>query len=201
MKHALVKDGAIIEFRNYAPNADQSELAEGKPRMLPVEIAAAEFDPVSQVVEGPVYEVEETRVVERYTARAKNSDEVAEMKSAKHEETEAEFARLYCEPIAFTVDGVEYQFHADAEARENISGIVLLIAIGAPIPNPRPWTPLGSMTPVDITHAELAGLGGAIAARKDALFTIKKAKQAALAELTEPVDVDAVDPLAGWELA
>ena len=205
MRHALVKDGEIVEFRNYAPNVDQSELANGKPRMLPVETVEDEFDPISQVREGPTYEIEEARVVARYTSRAKNQDEIAAMIAAKDAEIEAEFTRLYCAPVTYSVGGQEYQFHADTNARENITGVLQMYReaalVGLTLPDPRSWTPLGSADPIEISRAELAGLGITIGARKDALHTIKKARQKALALLTDPAEIDAVDPLTGWDIA
>lgn len=203
MIYAVVKDGEILGYRAEAPNVDQSTLAEGKPRILPVEREEAPFDPVTQVREGPSYEVESTRVVERFTSRAKNGDEIAAMKAAKDTAIEAEFQRLYNLPILFTVGEVEYTFHADEQARENITGVLMAYREAADLslamPDPRAWTPMDS-GPISITRAELAALGIAIAARKDALFTVKKVKQAALAALTDPGAINAVNPLAGWEI-
>ena len=86
------------------------------------------------------------------------------------------------EPIVHVVGGLSYEWHADNDALQNIMGIVLLINSGVPVPDPRPWISLkGSSTSVSITHAELIGLGAAIAARKYALFVVKKAKQAEIA--------------------
>lgn len=111
---------------------------------------------------------------------------------------EAEFQRRVSAPIAFPVDGTEYEWHADDEAIQNIMGVVLLIAAGVPVDNPRPWTPRGSLTPVDITHAELVGLGATIAARKDVLFAAKKTKQSTVAAMTDPAEVAAFDVTADW---
>lgn len=80
---ALVKDGFIIEYRDYAPVGDQSLLAAGKPRMLPVVEENADYDPVSQVRDGPDIIVEAAQVVRRFTVRAKSADEVAAMRAAK----------------------------------------------------------------------------------------------------------------------
>lgn len=198
-RHALVKDGAILDWRDDPPNRDQSQLAEGKPRYLPLEIDQPSFDPVSQVREGPTYVVEANRVVEAYTVRAKNADEIQAMREAKDTAIEREFDARWTAPIEFEVGGHVHTWHADQNAVTNIMGQVLMIAAGAPVPNPRPWTPVGSFTPVDITHAELVGLGGAIAVRKDVLFAVKRAKQAAVAAMTDPAQIDAVNPAADWE--
>lgn len=129
---------------------------------------------------------------------APDAPTLSELIAAKDAAIEAEFQARTSAPIAHTVGGVSYDFHADAEAIINISGVVLLIASGVSVPNPRSWTPVGTFTPIDITHAELIGLGAAIAARKDALFAIKKLKQAAVAAMTDAGDVAAYDAAAGW---
>lgn len=125
-------------------------------------------------------------------------DPLAGLIAEKSAAIQVEFNRRATENIAYTVDGQELIWDADATAIENISGVVLLIASGVPIPNPRSWTPVGSFTPVDITHAELIGLGAAIAARKDALFVVKKAKQAEVAALGDANAVAAYDVMADW---
>lgn len=204
MRHALVKNGQVVEFRDYAPNVDQSKLPEGKPRQLPVETLSENFDPVSQILEGPTYEIESTRVIERYKARAKNEGEIVEMIAAKDAEIDAEFMKRYCAPILHEVGGVEYEFHADGPARENIQGVLDMYnegdRMGQLRPDPRPWTPKGAPAFIMITRDELALLGIAIGARKDALYVIKKGKQLALAALTDPAEINAVDPLNGWDL-
>lgn len=199
MRYALIKDGEIVEYRSGIPNVDQEVIrALGKPYLLPVEVVDPEYNPISEVREGPVLTVEEDRVLETYTVRAKNSGEIYELQVAKDHAIQLEFERRCALPISFTVGGVEYPFHADAEARENILGVVVLIGSGVPIPDPREWTPYGHTDPVSITHAELVGLGAAIAMRKDALFTAKKQKQDAVTQLSSAADVAAYDITADW---
>lgn len=123
---------------------------------------------------------------------------LAELIAAKDAAIEREFAGRVTSPISFEVDGGVHLWHADAAAVTNIMGVVLLIAAGVPVPNPRTWTPVGSFDAVAITHAELIGLGATIAARKDVLFTIKKTKQAEVAALTDVDDVREYDVMSGW---
>lgn len=204
-KHALVdRNNNILEFRDYAPNTNQNNLASGKPRMLPVVTIQPAFNPVTHVQEGPTYEVEANRVVQRYINRQKNTVEIAAMIAEKDAAIEAEFARLYRLPITYTIGGIEYQFHANDQARENMTGVLQMYyeadRMGNPLPDPRTWTPLGSNDPISITRAELAVLAMLIGSRKDALHTIKKTKQKALADMTNPVLIDKVDPLIGWDI-
>jgi hypothetical protein len=71
-RHALVKDGAILEYRDEAPNRDQTKLAAGKPRLLPIVVEdRPTYDPAKETLTGPTYVVEATRVIERYTVTSK----------------------------------------------------------------------------------------------------------------------------------
>lgn len=125
--------------------------------------------------------------------------ETVTLQTEKVDAVSQEFAARVAVPIDFTVaDGGEKSWDADDEAVTNISGIVLLILCGASIPSPRPWTAHNELVPTNVTHAELIGLGGAIATRKDALFAIKKMKQGEIMDLTDPLDIVAYDPSAGW---
>lgn len=123
---------------------------------------------------------------------------LAEAKAAANAKISAQFHDLATVPINFAVGGTTYTWDADEEAVRNITGVVLLFTAGRPVPNPRTWCPYKSLTPVSVTHADLIGLGGAIADRKDALFTKKKTKQSEVASLTDVASVQAYDVNAGW---
>lgn len=101
-KHALVRNGTIIEFRDYAPVGDQSLLAPGKPRMLPVVIEGNQFNEVTQVREGPSFVVEATRVREVYTTRNKNAAEISLMKEDKIASVRGECSRRLNSTIMFS---------------------------------------------------------------------------------------------------
>ena len=162
-------------------------------------------DPVTEVRDGnpPAFVVEETQVLRVYPTRPKNEDEIADMVAEKDAAIEREFVDRYCAPIAFTVGGVEYLFHADEQGRENIQGVLQAYREAADLmmdlPDPRPWTPKDTAAPIMMARAEIAMLGIMIAARKDTLYGIKKAKQAAVAALTDPADIHAYDVTDGWE--
>lgn len=204
-RYAKVLAGAILEYRNDPPldhddNPVTSEqLAAGKPRWIPVVVVDPDLDPTTQVKEGPITAVGADAVTEAFTVRGKNADEVAAMIADKDSAYEAEFTRRCDLPIVLPVGGVDHSWHADAEARENLMGVILLIATGVPVPDPRPWTSMDSDVPVSITHAGLVGMGAAIAARKDALFVKKKTMQIALSAMTDPAQIAVVDVTQGWE--
>jgi hypothetical protein len=197
--HAKVLDGEILERRDFEPS-DQSKLADGKPRWLPIITERPEYDPVAQVLEGPQLVFERDQVIERYTAHVKSREEIDSMILRKDVAIEAEFNRRWQMAIAFPIGGKMYDWHADGDAVTNIMGVTLQIALGVPVPDPRPWTPVGADEAIDVTHAELVGLGATIAQRKDRLFAIKKARQKALFEMTDPKEIDAVDPSEGWDI-
>lgn len=195
---ALVKDGVIIEYRDYPPANDQSSLAPGKPRMLPVVEERAEYDPASEVLDGPDTIIGATQVTKRWTKRAKNQDEIDVMIAAVDRRLEREFDRRWTAPIAHTINGVEYMWHADRDAVTNIMGVMISAqAAGIGTGTARTWTPIGSNVGVQVTIADVIALGLAIAQRKDALFATKKLRQAALKTMS-PSALATYDVTAGW---
>lgn len=201
MKRALIFKGEVVRYVDSEPSpGDLTKPHPSKPHVVPVVEEAADFDPVGQTKGPKQVVVDDDRVVWSWPVFDKTEAEIEEMRAGTREAIEAEFERRWQLPIGFTVGGHPHEWHADANAVGNISGVVLMIAAGVSVPNPRPWTPKGSLQPVDITHAELVGLGATIALRKDALFAIKKAKQAAVAAMTDPHEIDAYDATTGWDL-
>lgn len=193
----LVKDGVILGQRNEAPVGDQSTLPAHKPRYLPRVDIRPDFDPVLEVLEGPEVTFPGDSVVYTWTARAKNADEIVELIKQKRAEIADEFDRRWTAPIELAVAGVPYLWDADNESITNIMGVVLSAqVIGVPANQARTWTPSGSDTPVELTIGDVAALGVAIARRKDALFAIKKSRQAAVANMTEPHQITTYPP---WE--
>jgi hypothetical protein len=66
-RHALVLNGQILEFRSEGPNVDQSLLAPGKPRLLPVVVERPEYDPADGTLHGPVFDIQNDKVLENWT--------------------------------------------------------------------------------------------------------------------------------------
>lgn len=201
--YALVKDGAILAYTEQEPNLDQTLLAPGKPRwLLIVEKGDVEYDTISEIRETPVASIEEDQVTWTYTKRSKDNQEVAAMSDQRIEEIEATFQHLVKQPIGFTVGGEDYYFHADDEAIQNITGCLQAYSeaerMGIDLPDPRTWTPYGSLTPISITRNELAILGLTIAGRVDALFTIKKSKQSEVHAMTDCHEINDYDPTIDW---
>lgn len=195
---ALVKDGVIIEYRDYPPANDQSSLAPGKPRMLPVVEERAEYDLASEALDGPDIVISDTQVTKRWTKRAKTQAEIDDIIDVIDIKIEREFERRWTAPIAHTINGVDYIWHADRDAVTNIMGVMLSAqAAGIGTGTARTWTPIGSNVGVQVTIADVIALGLAIAQRKDALFATKKLRQAALKTMS-PSDLVVYDVSAGW---
>ena len=197
-QYALVKDGVVIEYRDYAPNVDQSTLPPNKPRMLPVIEDRPAYDQASEALDGPDTIVGATQVTKRWTKRAKTQAEIGGMIALVDEKIEKEFERRWTAPIAHTINDVEYMWHADRDAVINIMGVMLSAqAAGISLDDARTWTPVGSNIGVQVTVADVIALGMAIAQRKDALFAIKKVRQEQLKTMT-PADIVAYDATVGW---
>lgn len=197
MRYAKVHAGAVVEIVDIPGGAPKGSVVgehATKPYLLPLEDTRPEVDTVAQVEEGPTVTILGDKVTRAWMVRAKNNTELAVLRAVADRRVDREFQARAKAPIAY----LDENWHADDEALQNIMGVVLMIAAGVPVPNPRPWTPVGSLVPVDLTHAQLVGLGAVIAARKDALFVIKKAKQGAIAALTDAHEIADYDAAAGW---
>lgn len=175
------------------------ELANGKPKWVPVEyVGVQSYDPKYQKFEGPVVTVSNNKVTKTYTVRDLNEEEMEILRLEKDKEISDEFYIRVKQPIPYTVNGVEYLFDADDEAITNLIGVAMLVIAGLAVPNPRPWSPHKSLTPVFLTHDDILGIGKAIADRKDYYFVKKKQKQAELAACTTPQQLAYFDALSGW---
>lgn len=65
---------AVLEYREYA---ERPEDPQGKPRKwLPVEDTMPSYDPVKEVIEGPVVTVYPDKVTRVWTARPKTQEEI-----------------------------------------------------------------------------------------------------------------------------
>lgn len=197
-EYALVKDGAILEYRDYAPNVDQSALPPNKPRMLPVIEDRPAYDQASEALDGPDVVIGAAQVTKRWTKRAKTQAEIDAMIAMVDAKIEREFERRWTAPIAHTINDVEYMWHADRDAVTNITGVMLSAqAVGIGLNTARTWTPVGSNVGVQVTIADVIALGLAIAQRKDTLFAIKKARQEELKTMA-PAEIVAYDVTVGW---
>lgn len=197
MRYARIQAGAIVEIVDLPGGAPAGSVIgerAGKPYLLPVEDTRPEVDAVSEVREGPVVTVGKDKVTRVWTVRTKNGGELAALRTAARRRVEIEFATRIAAPI----DLLGHTWHADAEAVRRLMGVKLL-TLGLDQQATRSWTPYGSLTGVTVSYAQLEAIGAAIAAREDALFIIKKQKQAAIAALTDAHEIAGYDATAGWD--
>lgn len=202
-EYAHVENGVVgqVERLREALPVDHPKILAGA--LLPVEDDA--FDSATEVREGAPTSliVDGNRVLRVYSTRAKTPEEIADMILAKRAEISAEFERLWQLPIEHTIAAGTYIWDADQNAVGNISGLLDVYreaaTLGMTLADPRFWT-TNNDERVEIYRAEIAGLGIAIAVRKDALFAIKKAKHAAVSALTDPAEIAAYDATTGWGL-
>jgi len=195
MLYALIREGVIAQYMDL-PEGEGNVVGPHptKPYLLPVEDTSPQYDEATETRDGPEITIGETAVTRVWTVRPKNEGEVEALRAAKIRLIRAMFLQKAKAPV----EAYGYAWHADDDAVQNIQGIATLILAGIPMDNPRPWTPMGTLTPVEMTHAQIIGLGAVIAQRKDALFIVKKAKEAALAAFTDPAEIAAFDIGTGW---
>lgn len=195
----LVLDGAVVDgsTRDFGDETPPDlPPAKGLGAWLPVVVIGDDpYDAAAQRKTGPVKTVGEDAVTWTYTV---TDIDLEELRAPKLAQISAEFARRNALPIRFTMGGEDKLWDADDVAIARISGIVLLRAGGAPMPDPRPWTASGELLPTTVTIDDLTALGAAIAMRQDALFVVKKTLEYQVGQLATAADVLAFDPLAGW---
>jgi hypothetical protein len=109
----------------------------------------------------------------------------------------AQYNALNILPINFTVGGVVYQWGTTPENINDYFGTAILFMTGA-MTGSIPFTPVNSLTPVLLTEAEIIGIGGTIARRKQDLYAYSLTLQAAIADMTDPVAITNYNIMTGW---
>lgn len=174
-KYALVKNGEILEFRNYAPNIDQKLLTEGKPKMLIVEDVIPEYDPQVQKLQKE-YEVLEEKVVVKYTILDKSKKDIKLLITKKIQLIKDEARRRIYEIL------LDHQ-QINAMAK----GLEMLLLHG--FPQDGKWP--------DGQQNKISGL----IAKWNSIETIRHKSdelEASLYALKDPKEISAFDPLEGW---
>ena len=73
-------------------------------------------------------------------------------------------------------------FGIDKWSQENIKSVLIGVALSVS-PNPRPWTPKGSMSPVMLTHSDLTLVGGTMMAAVDGIIQAYLVHKAAISAM------------------
>lgn len=100
--------------------------------------------------------------------------------------------------VIVSISGQNQTFGTDKVTQDNIVGINTAISVGIDVSNPTMWTPKGSVTPVPVTHQELAAIGGAILNKKDELYQVYFTHKSAINNLVETVDILKYDYSGGY---
>jgi len=175
-KFALVSPAnQLLEFREYEtmPNAVTASVT--KPRLVPVVLEDVVYDPVAEIREGPTLVVEATRVVERYTKRAKTTQEVADMRADKLIALRAEADRR----LAAATLTPQQQIRA-------LSRIVNLLVRHTDITS---W-PAAQQAAINTMLARLDGI--------DSVRAQEETKALEIAALATPVAIANYNETAGW---
>lgn len=188
-RHALVKDGAILEYRDAAPNVDQSELHPAKPRLLPVEVEdRPEYDPAKQTLTGPTYVVEATRVIERYTVANKTlAERKAQMLIALADK------RWQIEIGGITLGGLTIP--TDRDTQSIVDRAVAAFADGD-ITAPIDFKTAAGFVQID--EANMRAIKAAGAQHIQACFTRERELTTAINGAATHAALDAVDINTGW---
>lgn len=176
MIRALVYNGEVIRYIDSDPSpGDLTKPHAFKPHVVPVERDDPAFDPVSQVREPRAVTVYDDRVVWLDPVRDKTPEEVAEMVAAKVQDIKAEAQRRILTIMP---------------SHRQVNWLALKAEMDLRYGDPANW-------PADV-RKDVANVLGAW----DAIKAIRKAsdgKEAEVAALTDPREIDAYDTSAGWE--
>jgi len=178
MTVALVQNGVVLEYRaNEAVNTDQSQLAAGKPKLVPVVLENDAYNSVTQVREEPPQViVQAAQVIWRYTVRAKTVAEVDDMRQMKINVVHNEATQRLTPK-------------AGAAGSQQLQALTALVQLLYKYTDRTAWS-----TPDKTTVTNM------IKRVQDAqsMRVAEDDKVTALQALTDPTAIDAFDPAANW---
>lgn len=175
--YGKVQGTTILEYQDFAgPITDQATLPPGKPKWLPVVEQNASYDPVTQVREDYAEIVETTRIVWRYTVRAKTTSEVDGMRSAK-------LANVHNEAT------VRLQPKSGAAASQQILALTKLMQLIYKYTDRTAWTQQDK----DTVQACVQRLQSS-----DPVRAVEDNKVGDLQALTDPAAINAYNTTTGW---
>lgn len=198
MSYALIRGGAVVDTATELPDGSLVGARGGKAYWLPLVDVLPQYDADVETLDGPAVSIGDASATRTWTARARTDAEWDALRAVAMTRINSEFERRWQLPI----ESAGQTWDADQKAVDNIQGVLdvyrELERMGQTPPASRSWTPLGALSGVTITRDQLAGLGIAIAARKDVLFVAKKTKQAAVAALVSVAAIIDYDATADW---
>lgn len=106
-------------------------------------------------------------------------------------------ARVESRSVSVSTSAGTHVYGLDPVSQENVKAVLLGVALSV-TPNPRPWTPRGETTPVQLTHADLTAVGAAMMAAVDAEMQAYLGHKAAILQCADSAAVAAYDVTSGW---
>lgn len=196
-RYVKVLDGEMLgEYRADPPNVDQSELAEGKPRWLPIALVDPAFDPETQVRTGPAWEVDTDEVREVYTIRDMTIDErrVVAIAALKQRRWEVEIGGVEVEIGGETVT------ISTARGDDRLNLHIMMTLIGAGQRPDGATFNFADGVPRSVSNADMLVAIGAALAKVQAAFD-REAEVTALIEAAEDggdMDAAVAEIETGW---
>lgn len=89
-------------------------------------------------------------------------------------------------------------FGCDKITQENIIGINVAIARNINVSNPTLWTPKGYFSPVEVTHDELATIGGQILNKKNDMYNVYFIHKSNIMSINNSFDLEKYDYSTGY---
>ncbi len=177
MKRALIFNGELVRYVDGEPSdGDLTTPHKSKPHVVPVVEEAADFDPVSQTRGAKQVRVEDDRVVWSWPVADKTEVEIDGMRAAKVVDIKAEAQRRILEIMPAHQQTNWLALKAEMDLRHGT--------------DPANW-PKNVRDSVQVVLPKWDAI--------KALRLRSNEKEAALAALTDPHEIDAYDAGAGWE--
>jgi hypothetical protein len=100
--YAIIRDGKLVERRKYKSplRKEQIRHIDGIPQARPIQVIKPDFDPKTEVREGPAIEITDSLVTETWTVRKKTDDEIAAQETLRFERVNAQRAELCLPPVS-----------------------------------------------------------------------------------------------------
>ena len=197
MTIAKIANGVVVEIRDYPIHDIDFHQAHSNWRPVIDDFSEGpDYDPRYQTIEGPIYDVQEMVV---YRSWNRSDIDPAILQDARVQDAwKMLLNKISDYYVIVPINGVDYKWGCDSESQENIIGINLAIAMGVNVPNPRPWTPKGEVTPVMCSYDDLKTIGTALLAAKDAFMAVYFTHKAAIKTSTDSHFIAYYDVSTGW---
>lgn len=156
----------------------------------------------TELLAAPIYANNQIEIAREWTPPADLSQIKAHKISLAWNECNS---RLENYTVNIPISGNVYPFGSDSETRENVIGLNALIdkergglLPSGTVPNPRPFTPKGSTTPVNVSHQDFAIMGAMLAQAKDQHVMAYLYHKSVILSLESSEDIENYDVTVGF---